>query len=569
MNDMTLSATNFDEFTLPSPMYDDVAAEYAQLNAELDLAATGAGTIAAVEKWDALRRRLYTWTALVDIRFRQNTQNEQYRKDRQYCDELRPKLTNLAVQVKRRLMDSPHRPAIEARFGRHAFELWQCDIAVFNPAIEQDLVEESKLVADYTELLASGKFEFRGETHTLSQMMKFDDHSDREVRHDAAAMRWQWFAEHCDQFDAIYDTLVRRRQTIAEKLGFKNFVPVGYQRMKRIGYDQNDVARFRGYVREHVVPLATEMRRQQAQKLRIDTVMAWDESIHDPVGNPKPQGDPDWMTLRAQEMFNELGGGMDELFSQMRAQNLMDLKSRPGKSAGGFCDVLPGLGMPFIYANSDGTMKDVTVFTHEMGHAFQCYSSLEQPLWEYVMATEDAAEIHSMSLEFLTWPKVHYFFGDDASRYHRIHLTKQLQFFPYGVAVDHFQHLVYENPHSTPEERARMWQEMEQMYLPSLQWGDLAHPASGRRWQAQLHLFSDPFYYIDYTLALTCALQFWLRAREDRDAALAAYIDLCRRGGSAPFGQLVKSAGLVSPFEEGCLDRVVDQARRELTTPTT
>jgi oligoendopeptidase F len=109
-----------------------------------------------------------------------------------------------------------------------------------------------------------------------------------------------------------------------------------------------------------------------------------------------------------------------------------------------------------------------------------------------------------------------------------------------------------------------MWQEMERTYLPWLKWGDLKHPAGGRRWQAQLHIYGHPFYYIDYTLALTCALQFWLRAAEDRTAALNAYVDLCRRGGSAAFGELVKSAGLVSPFETGCLDRVVDHARREL-----
>jgi M3 family oligoendopeptidase len=292
--------------------------------------------------------------------------------------------------------------------------------------------------------------------------------------------------------------------------------------------------------------------------------MAWDESIHDPIGNPTPHGDADWMVERAQQMFNELGGGMDVLFGRMRSQNLMDLKSREGKSAGGFCDVLPAMQMPFIYANSDGTMRDVTVFTHEMGHAFQCYASLEQPLFEYVMATEDSCEIHSMSLEFLTWPKMSYFFGDDADRYCRMHLEKLLQFFPYGVAVDHFQHLVYENPHCTPDERAKMWQQMEQMYLPWLKWGDLEHPASGRRWQAQLHIYGHPFYYIDYTLALTCALQFWLLAAESRDAAMRRYVELCHRGGSAAFGDLVKSAGLESPFDKGCLDRVVEYAKAQL-----
>jgi oligoendopeptidase F len=132
------------------------------------------------------------------------------------------------------------------------------------------------------------------------------------------------------------------------------------------------------------------------------------------------------------------------------------------------------------------------------------------------------------------------------------------------VAVDHFQHLVYANPHCSPDDRAAMWQEMEHSYLPSLKWGDLAHPASGRRWQAQLHIYLYPFYYIDYTLALTCALQLWVQAAENRPDTMRRYVELCRRGGQAPFTELVKSAALVSPFDEGCLQRAIDHSRRYL-----
>lgn len=293
--------------------------------------------------------------------------------------------------------------------------------------------------------------------------------------------------------------------------------------------------------------------------------MSWDEAVHDPAGNPKPNGDHDWMMDRATEMFAQLGPSMGDFFSQMRAGNFMDLKSREGKAGGGFCDVLPGFGMPFIYANFNGTMQDVRVFTHEMGHAFQTYSSLNQPLIDYVMATMESCEIHSMGLEFLTWPQMDLFFGDAAARFRRTHLTQLLLFLPYGMAVDHFQHLVYARPDASPDDRAAMWQEMEQLYLPWLNWGDLAHPAGGRRWQAQLHIFGSPFYYIDYALALTCALQLWVRAAEDRDAAMNSYLVLCRRGGDAPFGQLVRSIGLTSPFEQGCLKEVVEHATRELT----
>jgi len=169
-----------------------------------------------------------------------------------------------------------------------------------------------------------------------------------------------------------------------------------------------------------------------------------------------------------------------------------------------------------------------------------------------------------MSLEFLTWPHMEKFFGDDAERFRQLHLTESLLFLPYGVAVDHFQHLVYENPGATSAERLAMWQDMERLYLPSRQWGDLARPEAGGFWQGQLHVYHYPFYYIDYTLAQVCAMQFWVKAREDRERAMTSYVALCRRGGEAPFQDLVRSAGLTSPFDDGCLTDVVHAASETL-----
>jgi len=563
-----MSTTDFQAYTLPAPVYNNVAASYEQITIALEGAATDAEAIAAVEQWERLRRELGTWTTLVYIRFHQDTRNERYIKDRKYCDELEPKLTNLAVGMKRRLMESPRRAAIENRFGKHAFDLWKCDIAAFDPAIEKDLVEQAGLVAEFKALLASSKFEFQGESLTLSELMKFNEHPDRPVRHAAARLRWNWFGENQEQLDANYDKLVRLRQTMAEKLGFENFIGAGYQRMQRIDYGQADVERFRDEVRRCVVPLANELRRQQAAELGVEPLMAWDEALYDPAGNPKPQGDYDWMVERGSEMFAELGGGMDTLYEQMRSRHLMDLKSREGKAGGGFCDVLPEFGLPFIFANFDGTMYDMLVFTHEMGHAFQMYASLSLPLSDYVIGTMDSSEVHSTGLEFLSWPQMRLFFGGEARRACRTHLKQKVHLLPYIAAVDHFQHLAYANPHCSPDDRAAMWQEMERKYLPTLQWGNLSHPASGRRWQAQQHLFSVPFYYIDYALAQTCAMQLWVRAAEDRAGALDAYVRLCQRGGEAPFGELMKSAGLASPFEDGCLEEVVQHARRELDQVT-
>jgi M3 family oligoendopeptidase len=169
---------------------------------------------------------------------------------------------------------------------------------------------------------------------------------------------------------------------------------------------------------------------------------------------------------------------------------------------------------------------------------------------EYNFPTLEACEIHSMSMEFLTWPWMENFFGKDADKYRFGHLSHALMFIPYGAAVDEFQHEVYENPDAAPEDRRRMWKEIEAKYLPHRDYGDDGYLNSGAFWHQQGHIFKNPFYYIDYTLAQVCAFQFWKNAEKSREKAWDSYVDLCGLGGSKSFLELVDAAGLESPFEE-------------------
>lgn len=561
---MTYQAVKFDEIHVDRPEYTDVAAEFAKLDAAWEAAADADAYRRVIHDWDMLERRLTTWGNLVDLRFNQDTSNADYKQAREYSDELKPRLTDLAVRMKRKLIESPYRGELESTFGSQAFALWEADVLAFDPKIEADLVKESKLDAEFTDLLAAAKLQFQGGTYNFAGLAKFHVDSDRQVRYESNAVKWQWFADNVQQLDRIYDEQVRLRTAMAKKLGYEDFIGLAYKRMKRVDYGQADVERFRAAIREDVVPLATELRRRQAETLGIDQVMFWDEGIFDPRGNPKPQGDHDWMIDRAKHMFDAMGGGLGEFFRLMDECQLMDLKNRDNKAGGGFCTDFPTFGLPFIFANFNGTKGDVEVFTHEIGHAFQGYSSREQPLVDYLFPTYESCEIHSMGLEFLTWPQMDKFFGEDAERFCQTHLLQSLLFLPYGVAVDHFQHLVYASPDATPQQRHEMWREMEAMYLPTRNCGDLPHVPMGGQWQFQRHIYLSPFYYIDYTLALTCALQFWVRSRADMAEAMESYVALCKRGGSAPFRQLAASAGLVSPFEDGCLREVVGQAREFL-----
>jgi M3 family oligoendopeptidase len=562
---MQTTLPHFDSLKPETPKVNDVTVEYALIKAAFDAAIDIRGRVAAIKRWDALRIKLGTWQSVVHARFTQDTNNEDYKAAKDQESELSPKFLGPETEFKQILLKSPHRAELEKEFGAQAFHIWENDVLTFDPKIEADLVAESKLVSKYTSLKSGAQIPFRGESYNLSRLAAFAMDADRTTRQAASEAQWDWFTSNAAELDAIYSELVKHRHTMSQKLGFRNYVEMAYRMRQRNDYDEAAVAKFRAQVRDDIVPLALALKQTQAKDLGIEKVMSWDEKVWDLEGSPRPKGDHDWMVAHAQTMFDELGNGMGEFFALMRERGLLDLKARDGKAGGGYCTSITEWGLPFIFANFNGTSGDITVFTHEMGHAYQNYCSRKQCLSDYFWPSYDAAEVHSMSLEYLTWPWMDKFFGkDDADRFRRQELLGKLAFLPYGVAVDHFQHLVYAEPDATSQRRHQMWQEMERTYLPWRHYGGMSHVNQGGMWQAQSHIYRTPFYYIDYVLAETCAMQFWVRADKDRAGAMQDYVALCSRGGEAPFQSLVRGAGLVSPFDEGCLSDVVGQAKRWL-----
>ena len=283
-------------------------------------------------------------------------------------------------------------------------------------------------------------------------------------------------------------------------------------------------------------------------------------------GNPKPQGEPDWIIDNAKKMYEELSGETGEFINFMLDGEWMDLVNRKSKSPGGYCTMFSDYGAPFIFSNFNGTSHDIDVLTHEAGHAFQVYSSRDQKLYDYYWPTYEACEIHSMSMEFFTWPWMELFFGKDTDKYRYHHLSSSLSFIPYGVTVDEFQHWVYENPNASPAERKAQYREIEKKYMPHKNYGDNDFLENGGWWQLQSHIYQSPFYYIDYTLAQICALQFWIRMQEDKEGAWNDYVRLCKAGGSRPFLELVDYANLKSPFQEDTIKETVEKIDAYLDT---
>ncbi len=527
-------------------------------------AADSAGLLEVVQRWNRLRSTVDTQLNIAMVLYHQNTNDHEAQAEQDFWDNAAPLLRELDAIHARAVLACPQREAIERKFGRQMTALAECTATTFAPEIKEALAEEAKLVTRHVELTAKPEVEFRGRKYSMDGIAKFFTDSDRATRLEAQQARDAFLGANREELDSLYDRLVELRHGMGRALGHESFIPLGYELMMRTGYGPDEVARFRKALRDEIVPIAQELKKIQRERLGVDEVAFHDEPIWDQRGNPTPVGDESFILENVRTMFHELGPELGEFMDLMMEKKLIDVEIRDGKAPGGFCTEFIDLGIPFVFANFRGTDDDVVVITHECGHAFQSYSSRDQPLVEYAFPTYEACEVHSMGMEFLAYPWMDRFFGADAERYRRVHLERAVDMLPYIVAVDEYQHRVYAEPGRSPAERNQLWLEMEATYLPHRRYRDLPYLEKGTIWQRQAHIYQMPFYYIDYALAEICAMQIFERAARDRKATMEGYLAMCRVGGSVSFPEMLEIGGLESPFEPSCLRTVADHVRSVL-----
>lgn len=555
---------NFNNYKYEHLDLEKIKEEFSELIGSFEKAENVEGQIEAFDKIIKLRNHIETMQTLVSIRHSIDTNDEFYDKENEYMDEISPILFGFTNDFYKALVNSKFKEELIKKYGKLLFDLAENTLKVFSNEIIPDAQEENRLSSKYSKLIASAKIDFDGKELNLSQMVPYTQSKDRNVRIEAAKKVAQFFSENQEEFDNIYDSLVKVRTKMAQKMGYKNYVEFGYKQLSRLEYDAKMVEGYRKQVLENIVPLHTELRKRQEKRLGVEKLRFYDEAIKFNSGNADPHGSPEWILNHGKTMYKELSKETDEFFTFMTENNLLDLLSKKGKMSSGYCTYIPEHKAPFIFANFNGTAHDIDVLTHEAGHAFQVYQSRSFDVPEYLWPTYEACEIHSMSMEFLTWPWMNLFFENDTDKYKFIHLSEALLFIPYGVTVDEFQHWVYENPEVTPQERREKWLEIEKKYLPTRDYGEADELKNGIFWFRQGHIFSSPFYYIDYTLAQVCAFQFWIKSREDREKAWQDYLNLCKLGGSKSFFELMKSANLKNPFEEGTLAAVIPKIKEYL-----
>lgn len=550
----------FSEMPYQRPDVDALLKAITDLTARFEAAGSAADQLERIKEYDRLTEDFSTMSAIASIRNSIDTRDPFYEAEQEFFDQIGPTVQEKAQLFTRAIVNSKFRPELEKELGSVVFVNAEMELKSFSPEIIPLLQEEATLCTRYQKLYASAKIPFDGKECTVAQLGAYKQSPDRAVREAATRAEGRFFDENRAEFDEIFDKLVKNRTEQAQKLGFDNFVPLGYLRRQRNCYGPAEVAGFRRQIVSDIVPLVSKIKERQRQRIGVDRMMLYDAGFAFPDGNPKPHGSPEELLAAAKKMYEEMSPETGEFIGKMFGMELFDVLAKEGKAPGGYCTDLESYKVPFVFSNFNGTSDDVDVLTHEMGHAFASYTAYRTiPYGLCRMPSMEGAETHSMSMEFLTSPWHHLFFGEDTAKYQLAHAEDALTFLPYGTMVDHFQQIVYENPGLTPEQRNEKWAGLEKIYRPYIDFGDLPFYGRGAGWQRQLHIYLYPFYYLDYCMAQTVALEFFTLHLKNPALAWKKYLEFVRMGGRDTFVGLVRAVGMKTPLDEGALAEIAGQ----------
>lgn len=543
----------FSELTYTRP-------DAAKLNSrceELEKAALEAKDFAALNEvflsFDAfVEDGFFTDYALMSILRQEHTDREDYREELRLCGEADIENEPYRLRVARAILQSPIAKELETKYGAYPIKrMRDWALGEEQPEELKELKKREQALCDaYNALMDNAKSMYKGKLCTQHEISVDKDDKDDAVRHEAWRASGAGYEAIRPELDRIFDELVKNRTAQANRMGYKSYSDYSYK-LKQRDFTRADAEQYRMAVAKYLVPLAEKLMHEQAERVGVAYPFSVADNMPFRDGYPKPCGTTEQTLNEVFAIFREMSPETSAFIDFMTENGFIDAENRPNKGDTGFVDFLPRAKAPYLHSHPSGNIADVNSFTHEGGHAFAGYMNRLEPLsWRRNYSSE-AAETHSQSMELFFFPYEERLFGADADRYRHSHVADSITSISYMVLVDHFQHIVYDEPDLTPEQRHAKWRELMGIYRPWVKLNDgIPCYGEGHFWQRQPHIYLWPFYYIDYSLSEITALQFFALSRRDYKDAWNRYVAFVKKGGTESFVDLTRGAGLGSPFEE-------------------
>lgn len=504
--------------------------------------------------------------AMLYVEMTCDTENEEIKQAYlDFVENVQPELSKIGDLLNRKLAESPFADELDSEEYNVLLRDTRMDLALFREENIPIYTELTKLGQRYNEICGAMTVEFDGEERTMQQMGKYLQVTDRETRENAYRTVGERRFQESEKIDDIYEEMIALRQQVAQNAGYDNFRDYIFDAKHRFDYSPDDCKAFHDAVEAICVPLKRDVDDERRQNLNLESLRMWDMG-HDVHGRGplKPFTKVEEMVAGTSRMFHRLSPELGGFFDSLRDGTSLDLDSRKGKAPGGYQVQRDHSRKPFIFMNATGLQRDLETMVHEAGHAFHSIYADDLPLIDYRNAPLEFCEVAAMSMELLTHDFLDEFYSEeDAQRAVREHLEGIVSILAWIATIDSFQHWVYTNPEHTRTERHAKWLELGDRYGSVLDWSGF-EDWRNVGWQRQLHLFSYPFYYIEYGIAQLGALQMWLQYKESPEMALSNYAKSMRLGGSRPLPNLFEAGGMSFDLGRSTVQGLIDAVRDEL-----
>lgn len=542
--------------------------EYAKLLAKqkkADLDNRADGWLELFEKWNELKSYIGSEGSRIGYRFSQDMSNKKAEADDKYFREkIGPAVSKPEHFLTKALLSSRHKQAVAKRYGQQLLVDYEISLKPMDPINTKLRVQSSNICADYEKLIAQAKIKYKNKELNLSKARSLLFSDDEKTRREVYEKIAQWVLSNRDKLASYYSQLVKLRAQMANNLDYDSYVQSAYEMRGRTDYGRSDVEDFRRLILKYVAPVYQKYAARQAKNLGAPSLRPWDLNYDPTTSLPLGIVPVENQLSQSQQLFNKLSPRLGKHFQRMVNENLIDLPTRPNKQAGAYCTSFEDEGKVLIFCNSTGDAEDIRVLTHEMGHAFQGWESQHIEAVELQWGTAELAEVFSMGMEFLSMPYIDEFFPEEeAAKFATHRWAESLFTLLYVAVVDEFQHWIYDNPQATSNQRDDKWQEIYGRYLGAVDFSGI-EDYKKTRWYLQSHIFTIPFYYIDYALAEICAMQLALLASKDHSKALDVFLKMAKLGGTRSFIQAVEYGGMRSPFEEKLMAELMDYVSKEI-----
>ena len=464
------------------------------------------------------------------------------------------------------ILENKYFSSLEEKYGPVLRDKLNKSISTGSKA-QNERAEEGDLVSKYQREKAMVRINYKGKNLSEGEVIPLFESPKREERIQSRKAVAKAFLEKKELFGSMLERLVSLRDTIAKENGFSNYLEYMDINYSRIGYGEKEMDAFVSEVKEYVVPVLSHIFEETRKRLGLEEMTVADISLMFVDGNAKPSGGADVLKEAAKKMYKALSPEMEAFFTGMLDSHSIDVDFSPNKVSGmGFCTDLKKGMYPFVFGNLDGTSWDVTVFTHEVGHAWQSYASdqnLDLTLFREMPL--DAVEIPSKTMELFSYPFAEEFFGKDGDKFRFAHFRNAVKEIVAYTSVHELNTWIYTHVGASFDEINEKWMEIQSSYYPNVSYGEMEEEEKkGAGLLRNMGIFMFPRYLISYVFSEMCAIDLFMEYLKDKDKALDSYNRLCRVGGSKSYPEILSAAGLEPSYKKGRVKDVMEKVKAYL-----